>query len=168
MLSRVAVSYNPASKAYQVRQIVKMGAVAPALGVALRRVVLGAAAEDLERTFAALRRSRVGAVRIQSDPVTDQWSGRIAELAIKHRLPTMFDLRTYVEEGGLMSYGPETSDLYRRAAALVDKIVTGARPADLPGEHPTKFELVVNLKTARALGLTIPQSVLVRADQVIR
>ncbi len=168
MLSRVAVSYNPAGNAYQVRQIVKMGAVAPALGIALRRVVLGAAAEDLERTFAALRRSRVGAVRIQSDPVTDQWSGRIAELAIKHRLPTMFDLRIHVETGGLMSYTPSLADVHRRAAIYVDKILKGAKPADLPVEEPTRFYLVINLKTAKALGLTIPQSVLVRADEVIQ
>jgi putative ABC transport system substrate-binding protein len=145
----------------------RMEAAAPALGIEIRRVgLLGV--EDLDRIFATLRRDRVGAVRIQSDPVTDQWCGRIAELAIKHRLPTMFDMRLYVEAGGLMSYGPSLADIHRRAATYVDKILKGAKPADLPVEQPTKFELVINLKTAKALGLTIPQSVLVRADEVIR
>lgn len=169
-VSRVAVSYtlgNEDSPNHQ-RQISRMEAVAPTLGITLRSVVLGAAAEDLERTFAVLRRSRVGAFRIQSDPVTDQWSGRIAELAIKHHLPTMFDLRIHVEVGGLMSYGPAPADVHRRAATYVDKILKGAKPADLPVEQPTKFELVVNLKTAKSLGLTIPQSILIRADEVIQ
>jgi ABC-type uncharacterized transport system substrate-binding protein len=169
-VSRVAVSYtlgNEDSPDHQ-RQISRMEAVAPALGIELRSVAIGAAVEDLERTFVALRRSRVGAFRIQSDPVSDQWSGRIAELAIKHHLPTMFDLRTYVEAGGLMSYAPSLAEVHRRAAAYVDKILKGAKPGDLPVEQPTKFELVINLKTAKALGLTIPQSVLLRADEVIQ
>ena len=124
--------------------------------------------EDLDRIFAKLQRDRVGAVRIQSDPVTDEWCGRIAELAIKYHLATMFDSRTYVEAGGLMSYGPSLADIHRRAATYVDKILKGAKPGDLPIEQPTTFELVINLKTAKALGLTIPQSVLIRADEVIR
>ncbi len=165
-VSRVAVSYTQ-TRTFHQDQLIRMEAVAPALGVNIRRVALYAP-EELDRTFARLRRDRVGALRIQSDPITEQWRSRIAELAIKHRLPTMFDLRTYVEAGGLMSYGPETSDLYRRAAAFVDKILKGAKPADLPVEQPTKFELVINLKTAKALGLTIPQSILIRADEVIQ
>ena len=124
--------------------------------------------EDLDRIFAKLQRDRVGAVRIQSDPVTDEWCGRIAELAIKYHLATMFDSRTYVEAGGLMSYGPSLADIHRRAATYVDKILKGAKPGDLPVEQPTTFELVINLKTAKALGLTIPQSVLIRADEVIQ
>ncbi len=131
-------------------------------------MALGATAEDLERIFATLHRAHVGAFRIQSDPVTDQWRGRIAELAIKHRLPTMCDLRIYVEVGGLMSCGPSLADIHRRAAIYVEKILRGAKPADLPVEQPTKFELVINLKTAKALGLKIPQSVLIRADEVIQ
>jgi putative ABC transport system substrate-binding protein len=165
-VSRVAVSYTQ-SRTFHQDQLMRMEVVAPALGIHIRRVALYAP-EELDRTFARLRRDRIGALRIQSDPITEQWRNRIAELAIKHRLPTMFDLRTYVEAGGLMSYGPETSDLYRRAAGLVDRILKGAKPADLPVEQPTKFELVINLKTAKALGLTIPQSVLVRADEVIQ
>jgi ABC-type uncharacterized transport system substrate-binding protein len=91
----------------------------------------------------------------------------VAELAIKHRLPTMSNLKDIVEAGGLMSYGPDFDDLYRRGAIYVDKILKGANPADLPVEQPTKFELVINLKTAKALGLTIPPALLLRADQTI-
>jgi putative ABC transport system substrate-binding protein len=91
----------------------------------------------------------------------------VAELAIKHRLPTMSSLKDAVEAGGLMSYSPNWDDLFRRGAIYVDKILKGAKPADLPVEQATKFELVINLKTAKALGLTIPQSLLQRADQVI-
>ncbi len=165
-VSRVAVSYTH-SRAHHQDELIRMEAAAPALGLEIRRVgFLGV--EDLDRIFAQLRRDHVGAVRIQSDPVTDQWCGRIAELALKHRLPTMFDSRTYVEAGGLMSYAPRLADIYRRAATYVDKILKGAKPADLPVEQPTTFELVINLKTAKALGLPIPQPVLIRADEVIR
>jgi putative ABC transport system substrate-binding protein len=92
---------------------------------------------------------------------------RLAELAVKHRLPVMYDAREYVEAGGLMAYGPNRLELFRRAAAYVDKILKGARPAELPIEQPTKFELLINMKNAKALGLTIPASVLARADEVI-
>ena len=165
-VSRVAVSYTH-TRAYHQDELILMEAAAPALGIEIRRVEL-LGVEDLDRIFAKLRRDRVGAVRIQSDPVTDQWCGRIAELAIKYRLPTMFDSRIYVEAGGLMSYAPSLADIHRRAASYVDKILKGAKPADLPIEQPTKFELVINLKTAKALGLTIPQALLLRADEVIQ
>jgi putative ABC transport system substrate-binding protein len=145
-----------------------MEAVAPTLGVELRLVALGPTVEELDRAFALMRRARVGALRLQSDPVTDLWCGRIAELAITHHLPTMFDMRLYVEAGGLMSYAPSLADIHRRAATYVDKILKGAKPGNLPVEQPTRFELVVNLKTAKALGLTIPQSFLAQADEVIQ
>jgi putative tryptophan/tyrosine transport system substrate-binding protein len=93
---------------------------------------------------------------------------RLAELAATSRLPTMHNIRPYVEAGGLMAYGPSTPDLFRRAAVYIDKILKGAKPADLPVEQPTKFDLVINLKTAQALGLTIPPAVLFQADEVIR
>jgi len=93
---------------------------------------------------------------------------QIAEWALKHRLPAIYDLREGAQAGMLMSYGPNLADLYRRAASYVVRILRGARPADLPVEQPTKFEMVINLKTAKALGLTIPQSLLVRADEVIQ
>jgi putative ABC transport system substrate-binding protein len=93
---------------------------------------------------------------------------QIAELAVKSRLPSIYNSREYVEDGGLMSYGVSTTDLFRRAATYVDKILKGTNPADLPVEQPTKFELVINLKAAKQIGLTIPQSVLYRADRVIR
>jgi putative ABC transport system substrate-binding protein len=92
---------------------------------------------------------------------------RVAELGLKHRIPMMCDLRLEAEAGCLMSYGPDLATLFRRTAGLVDRILKGAKPADLPVEQPTKFELVINLKTAKALGLTIPPSVLLRVDQVI-
>ena len=165
-VSKVAVSYTQ-SRNYHYEQLSRMEAAAPALGIEIRRVgLLGV--EDLGRIFAQLRRDHVGAVRIQSDPVTDQWVDRIAELGITHRLPTMCDVRAYVEAGGLMSYGPSLVDLDRRAATYVDKILKGAKPADLPVEQPSKFEFVINLKTAKALGLKIPRSVLDRADEVIQ
>jgi putative ABC transport system substrate-binding protein len=165
-VSRVAVSSTQTRWTHESR-LIRMEAVAPALGINIRRVQLFSP-EDLDRTFARLHRDRVGALRIQSDPISDEWRGRIAELAIKHHLATMFDLRTYVEAGGLMSYGPSLADIQRRAATYVDKILKGAKPSDLPIEQPTKFDLVINLKTAKALGLTIPPALLNRADEVIQ
>jgi putative ABC transport system substrate-binding protein len=122
---------------------------------------------ELESAFAAMTRERVQAVLVLGNPVIFAERQRLAELAIKHRLPTMSELREVTEVGGLMSYGADFPDLFRRGAIYVDKILKGARPADLPVEQATKFELVINLKTAKTLGLTIPQSLLLRADQVI-
>jgi len=124
-------------------------------------------ASALPDQFAELRAARSGALIVSPSPPIDEARALIAKLALKHRLPTMFPLREYVEAGGLMSCGSNLGTQHRRAAIYVDKILKGAKPADLPIEQPTKFELVINMKTAKALRLTIPQSVLLRADRVI-
>jgi putative ABC transport system substrate-binding protein len=125
-------------------------------------------AEDLDRAFSAVTKQRAQALVLPgANPVGFINRGKIATFAQRNRLPSMYPTREYVEAGGLMSYGPSLPDLFRRAATYVDKILKGAKPADLPVEQPTKFELVINLKTAKALGLTIPPSLLQRADQVI-
>jgi putative ABC transport system substrate-binding protein len=114
-----------------------------------------------------MARERVGALLVLSDAMLNSHRGRIADLAARSRLPAAYGVKESVEAGGLMSYGPSFLDFYRQAATYVDKILKGAKPADLPVEQPTTFELVINMKTAKALGLTIPQSVLLRADHVI-
>jgi putative ABC transport system substrate-binding protein len=122
---------------------------------------------ELEGAFAAMSRARAQGVLVLATPIFFGERQRLGELAIAHRLPTMFQIRDYAEAGGLMSYGADLADLYRRAAIPVDKILKGAKPGDIPIEQPTKFELIINLKTAKALGLTIRPSLLQRADQVI-
>jgi putative ABC transport system substrate-binding protein len=125
-------------------------------------------ADDLVATFDAMARARVGAVLLRADTlVLDPNRAKVTELAARHRLPAMYPWRFYVEAGGLMSYATSIPAFHHRSASDVDRILRGARPGDLPIEPPTKFELVVNLKTARALGLTIPQSVVLRADEVV-
>ena len=120
---------------------------------------------DFERAFTSAQRA--SALFQVDDAMLTAHRARIADLALKNRMPAIYGLSESVDAGGLMSYGPHYADLYRRAATYVDKILKGAKPADLPVEQPTKFELVINLKTAKALGLTIPPSLLARADQVI-
>jgi len=124
--------------------------------------------DDFEAVLTGVRRAGATGIIAPLDPVTLRASGALVKLALKHRLPGMYAAREYVDVGGLMSYGANTADLRRRAAVFVDKILKGAKPADLPVEQPTKFELVINLKTAKALGLTIPPSLLLRADEVIQ
>jgi len=140
---------------------------APRLGLELRNVSVSGQG-DLDGAFTDIGRGRSDAVLVQPSPEIEDMRDRIARLAERQRLPSMFALRSSVEAGGLMSYGADLYGAQRRAARYVDKILKGAKPADLPVEQPTKFELVINLKTAKALGLTIPQSVLVRADEVIQ
>jgi len=123
---------------------------------------------DIDRAFSDMTRARAGALTVLSTPMFSSKRRRLVDLAAKNRLPALFSFREYVDAGGLMSYGPNLADLFRRAATYVDKILKGAKPGDLPVEQPTKFELVINLKTAKALGLTIPQSLLLRADEVIK
>ena len=126
-------------------------------------------AEDLDRAFSAITNQRAQALVLPTGNLVGFTNrAQIASFAQRNRLPTMFAQKEYVDAGGLMAYGPSTLDMFRRAAIYVDKILKGAKPADLPVEQPTKFELVINLKTAKALGLTIPPSLLLRADQVIQ
>jgi ABC-type uncharacterized transport system substrate-binding protein len=125
-------------------------------------------AQDIENAFAVIPKVRPNALLVILSPLVTLYSKRIVELALKQKLPGIYPTRQFVEEGGLMAYGPLIGDLYRRAATYVDKILKGAKPADLPVEQPTKFEFVINLKTAKQIGLTIPPNVLVRADKVIK
>ena len=123
---------------------------------------------EIEGAFRAATDARAGALLVFAPSLLFHHARRVAELAAKSRLPSMYELRAYVEAGGLISYGADITDIWRRAAVFVDKILKGANPADLPVEQPTKFELVINAKTARALGLAVPPSLLLRADQVIQ
>ena len=124
-------------------------------------------AGEIDRAFAMMIREHAAAVLIQGDPIFLSEKSRVVELAASHELPAIYQFREFVGVGGLMSYGPDLNDLFRHAATYVDRILKGAKPANLPVEQPTKFELVVNLKTAQALGLTIPPSILAGADEVI-
>ena len=163
---RVAVLSNPAGPA-QPLTVSNIKQAAGPLGLQLL-LVEARAPGDFDGAFATMTRERVGALFVVTDPMFIPHRSRIVGLATKSRLPSMFTQRADVEAGGLMSYGPNFPDMYRRAAIYVDKILKGAKPADLPVEQPTKFELVINLKTAKALGLTIPQSLLRRVDEVIQ
>jgi len=162
---RVAVLSNPAGPS-QALIIKNIEAAAQSLGLQLV-LVEARGPEEFEGAFARMARERVGALFVVTDPAYIPHRFWLIELTAKNRLPSMFTQRADAEAGGLLSYGPNFPDMYRRAATHVDKILKGAKPAGLPVEQPTKFELVINLKTAKALGLTIPQSVLGRADQVI-
>ena len=139
---------------------------ARALGVRLQSVEVRGPA-DFDKAFAEMRRGRSGALTVFGGAILINHRKRLVDLVATNGLPAVYHVREYVDAGGLMSYGPNFADLFRRAATHVDKILRGAKPGDLPVEQPTRFELVINLKTARALGLTIPQSVLARADHVI-
>jgi putative ABC transport system substrate-binding protein len=123
---------------------------------------------DVDRAFAEITKARAGALTVLPSSMFFNERRRLVDLAAKNRLPAMHPAREYVDAGGLMAYGPNLADLYRRAATCVDRILKGANPGGLPVEQPTKFELVINLKTAKALGLTIPPALLGRADEVIQ
>jgi ABC-type uncharacterized transport system substrate-binding protein len=165
-LSRVAVFWNPPNPAYG-PVLRALEVAAPLLGLELQRLEVRAP-EDFESALQAAIRWRAGALFVPGDPLVTNRPRVVADLALKYRLPTMTDFKELPGAGGLMSFGPDLVDSYRRAATHVDKILKGAKPADLPMEQPTKFDLVVNLKTARTLGLTIPASVLAQATQVIQ
>jgi putative ABC transport system substrate-binding protein len=164
-LSRVSVIWDPATPSHRpgLKAVEDTGR---ALGLRLHTLAVGSAAE-FDSAFAAIVQERAGAVLVLSTPLFIGGAKRLAELALTHKLPTMFGPREHVEAGGLLSYSPDRADLYRRAASYVDKILKGANPADLPVQQATKFELVINLKTAKALRLTIPPLVLARADEII-
>jgi len=165
-LSRVAVLTDPGTGGHG-PQIKELEVAAPALGLQLR-VVEVRAPNELESAFSAMIAGRTGAFIGLQQPTLDRLRQRIVDLAAKHRLPAMHPNSQYVETGGLMSYATDIVAMFRRSATYVDKILKDAKPADLPVEQPTKFELVINLKTAHQLGLTIPPNVLARADRVIR
>ena len=142
-------------------------AAARTLGVHLQLVEARGGPENFDRAFSEMTRAHAESLAVLTSVLFMSERRRLVDLAAKHRIPAVYAVRDFVDDGGLMSYGPLWADLYRRAAIHVDKILRGAKPADLPVEQPTKFELVISLKTAKALGLTIPQSVLLRADHVI-
>jgi putative ABC transport system substrate-binding protein len=165
--TRVAVLANPAFPFYQL-YVNNLTVAAHALGLSLH-VTEVHSADELDPAFAAMSRAGADALMVLSDPaLMDNLLGRVAALAATYRLPAMYNWKMYVEAGGLMSYGPSLSDSHRRAATYVDKILKGAKPADLPVEQPTQYELVINLKTAQALDLTMPPSILLQANEVIR
>ncbi len=165
-LSRVAVLWNPQGPASTLSWK-EIQLPARELGVQLHSLEVRSS-NDFDKAFKDASRARAGALAIMPDPVFVTNLKQIADFSAKSRLPSIFHLREFVDSGGLLAYGTDRSDLFRRAATYVDKILKGAKPADLPVEQPTKFELVINLKTAKAIGVTIPQSILIRADQVIQ
>jgi len=162
----VAVLWNSANPA-KARDWRETAAAAAALGVRLQSVEVQGA-DQFERAFAVMTREHADGLLVLGDPLTFFHTKRIVELAAKHRLPAMYNERQYASAGGLMSYASDLVDAFRRAATYVDKILKGAKPGDLPIEGPTKFEFVINLQTARALGLTIPPTLLGRADEVLQ
>jgi putative ABC transport system substrate-binding protein len=168
-VSRVAVLWQPGALGERTeKDMLKEAEVAArALGVRPQFVEARGPA-DFDRAFSDMTQARAGALTVLPSSMFVNERRRLVDLAAKNRLPAVYPWREFVDAGGLMSYGPNVADLFRRAATYVDKILKGAKPADLPVEQPTKFELVINLKTAKALGLTIPQSLLGRADEVIQ
>jgi ABC-type uncharacterized transport system substrate-binding protein len=164
-LSRVAVLWNPQGRTSTLSWK-ELQLPARRLGIELRSLEVRSV-NAFDKAVADAARTRAGALAIMPDPVFVTNLKRIADLAAKSRLPSIYNLSEFVDAGGLVSYGPDQSDSFRRAATYVDKILKGAKPADLPVEQATKFELVINLKTAKALGLSIPPLLLLRADRVI-
>ena len=164
-ISRMAVLFDPEDPS----KIVELKLIqAPAKILEVNLQAIEVRSNDFQSAFKAATRERAGALLVLQNGVTNTGRKPIAELATKHRLPTMWAESGLMDAGGLMSYGPNYADLFRRSATYVDKILRGAKPADIPVEQPTKFEFVINLKTAKQIGVTIPPNVLARADKVIR
>ena len=164
--ARVAVLTNPTNRSHAAYAL-ELKVVARSLGAQLQ-VFEARSSDRLDNAFAAMTRERAGALVVLSDSIFVGERRRIVDLAARARLPAIYYQREFVDAGGLISYGASLLDMFRRAATDVDKILKGAKPADIPIEQPTKYELVINLKTATALGLAIPQSLLLRADEVIQ
>jgi putative ABC transport system substrate-binding protein len=164
-LSRVVYLWNPMNHSSATSWQAMQG-LAPTLGLTLQSVEIRDP-KNIDAAFAAIIRDHAEGVIVDSDPVNGSNKERIVEFSAANRLPAIYVFRWYVDAGGLMSYGPNFYELWRRAATYVDKILKGAKPADLPVEQPTRFELVVNLKAAKSLGLTIPPMILALADEVI-
>jgi putative ABC transport system substrate-binding protein len=165
-MARVAVLWTPQNRESSIG-FDETAAAAKAFSLQLHAAPIQSA-NDLEQAFAEIAKAHVGGLAVILSPLATLHSKRIVALATKHRVAGIYPTRQFAEEGGLMAYGPLIGDLYRRAAAYVDKILKGAKPADLPVEQPMKFEFIVNLKTAKQIGMTVPPNVLVRADRVIR
>jgi putative ABC transport system substrate-binding protein len=168
-VTRVAVLWHPGAlgKRTEKDMLKEAEVAARALGVQLQ-VVEARGPENFDRAFSDMTRARANALMVLTSSMFFGERRRLVDLAAKNRLPAVYTWREFVDAGGFISYGPNLAHLYRRAATYVDKILKGAKPGDLPVEQPTKFELVINLKTAKALGLTIPPSLLQRADEVIQ
>jgi len=164
-LARVGFIWDPINRALALR-LGELQTAARALGIALQSVEVGKPSA-LVSAFEAMTKERTDALVVPA-PIASLYGRQILEFAERQQVPAMYDAREFAVQGGMMAYGPDFLDLHRHAATYVDKILKGAKPADLPVEQPTKFELVINLKTAKALRLTIPQAVLVRADEVIQ
>jgi putative ABC transport system substrate-binding protein len=165
-VTRVALLWNPANPS-SVPQLRQAEVAARAVGLRVQRLE-ARSPQDIDSAFAAMTSERAGALVVLLDAILVNQRSQITELAAKRRLPAVYAVREYAEAGGLVSYGANPLELERYAARFVDKILRGARPSDLPVEQPSTFELVINLKTAKVLGLTIPPSLLLRADQVIK
>jgi putative ABC transport system substrate-binding protein len=164
--SKIAILVNPGNPIHKMIVAEELPQMARSLGVALP-IVEASTVEELDIAFASAAAQHADAIVPFGDPLTVNNAPRVTALAAEHRLPASYLFRLFVTNGGLISYGPDFADLFRRAGGYVDKILKGTKPSDLPVEQPTKFELVINMKTAKALGLTVPPSLLVRADEVI-
>jgi putative ABC transport system substrate-binding protein len=165
-LGRMALLWNPVNTV-TVLALKRIETDARSLGLELQ-LVEARAASELGKAFSELAKKRPGALTVASDLMFDGQQRRIADLAAQNRLPAVYTKLPFAEAGGLISYGANFHDLFKRASVYVDKILKGAKPVDLPVAQPVKFELAINLKSAKALGLTIPQSLLLRADRVIQ
>ncbi len=164
-ISRVAIIWRPQDQKQSMKEVEAAG---QALGIQIQSVVVQRRLSDLESAFSAISQERSDGLLVGPASVVNRYQGRIREFTAKRELPTIYAQSRFAKAGGLMSYGVKISDLFRRAAIYVDKILKGAKPGDLPIEQPTKFELVINLKTAKQLGLTIPPEMLYRATKVIK